>query len=354
MPSTDASTVADSAIDLLVVVEPGIDASMVVEPGIDAPVVADGRVQDAVVDTAQDTALPQDVSSDDAQSNFIPMAEGQPASVWWDVATSTLYIADNQNNQVWIWTDSAGLAKYGTTAATPEEVDAGATSVGQIVRQSDGTVVVARFGSPRGSFAAISYISPDGGAGLVPGVDPARHHLGLGLAPGDKLFGSYFSGTPGGAMAGALTTVDLQIGETDYATGFGKIVGVLFANGKIYVSDQSSSSIYVLPVDGDVPDAGPDGGPDAGGYTVLATLPVPDQLCAGPNGSLFTGQFQAAPNSTDPISVRQIKPDGTVTLFRSDPDVGKPSGCAYDAVHRRLFVADGSTLLNGIHIFPVP
>jgi sugar lactone lactonase YvrE len=290
--------------------------------------------------------------------------------LWWDVATSTLFIADNLNNQVWTWTDSAGLAKYATTAATPGELDAGATSVGQLVRQSDGTVVVARFGSPRGSFGAIGYISPDGSPGLVPGVDPTRHHLGLGLAPGDKLFGSYFSGTPGGAMVGAVTTVDLQNGEADYATGFGKIVGVLVANGKIYVSDQGNSSIYVLPLGNGVSDAGASadaggstdaagnadavGNTDAGAYTVLATLPVPDQICAGPDGTIFSGQFQAAPNSTDPISVRQIKPDGSVTLFRSDPDVGKPSGCTYDPAHRRLFVADSSTLLNGVHIFVVP
>lgn len=335
----------------------GDDASVMLVPdsGTDAPVVVDSAVRDAAPDVALDIALPLDAavgvsvdaSVDASSDKFIAMAAGQPASLWWDQATSTLFIADNQNNQVWTWTDASGLAKYATTAATDGEIDAGATLVGQLVRQSDGTVVVARFGSPRGSYAAISYVSPDGGAGLVPGVDPARHHLGLGLAPGDKLFGSYFAGTPGGAMAGSVTIVDLQTGETDYATGFSKIVGVLVANGKIYVSDQGNSSIYVLPLDGQLP-------PDGGGYTVFATLPVPDQICAGPNGTIFSGQFQAAPNSTAPISVRQIKQDGTVTLFRSDPDVGKPSGCAYDPAQRRLFVADGSTLLNGVHIFPVP
>ncbi len=301
-------------------------------------------LQDASV-TVRDSGT-QDATPDASLDKFIPMTEGQPASLWWDEATSTLYIADNQNNQVWTWTDSAGLSKYEATEPTAGELDAGATLVGQLVRQRDGTVVVARFGSPRGAYAAIAYITSNGDTGLVPGVDPARHHLGLGLAPGDKLYGSYFAGTPGGAMAGSVTKVDLQTGETDYATGFAKIVGVLVANGKIYVSDQGNSSIYVLPLDGPVP--------DAGGYTVLATFPVPDQICAGPSGVIFSGQFQAAANSTDPISVRKIEPDGTVALFRSDPVVGKPSGCAYDAVHRRLFVADSSTLLNGIHIFPVP
>jgi sugar lactone lactonase YvrE len=325
----------------------------------DVPLVQDASgkevTHDMAIDSAStiaalDAAPPLDVAV--GSDKFIAMTEGQPASLWWEASNSTLYIADNQNNQVWSWTEAAGLAKYGTTAATAGEIDAGATLVGQLVRQSDGTIVVARFGSPRGSFAAVSYILPDGGSGLVPGVDPGQHHLGLGLNTGDKLFGSYFGGTPGGAMTGAVTRIDLQTGETIFAGGFAKIVGVLVANGKLYVSDQGNSSIYVLPLEG-----GPlDGGVYDGGtsYTVLATLPVPDQICAGPDGSIFSGQFQAAPNSTAPISVRQIKPDGTVTLFRSDPDVGKPSGCSYDAVHRRLFVADSSTLMNGIHIFVVP
>jgi sugar lactone lactonase YvrE len=313
-------------------------------------VAPDVAIDSASAIAALDAGSSLDVAA--GSDKFIAMAEGQPASLWWEASNSTLYIADNQNNQVWSWTEAAGLAKFGTTAATAGEIDAGATLVGQLVRQSDGTVVVARFGSPRGSFAAVSYILSDGGSGLVPGVDPGQHHLGLGLNTGDKLFGSYFAGTPGGAMAGVVTRIDLQTGETTYAGGFAKIVGVLVANGKLYVSDQGNSTIFVLPLEG-----GPlDGGVYDGGasYQVLATLPVPDQLCAGPDGTIFTGQFQAAPNSTDPISVRQIKPDGTVTLFRSDPDVGKPSGCAYDAAQRRLFVADSSTLLNGIHIFVVP
>jgi len=338
-------------------VESTVDIASAQEVGSkEVPLVQDVSGKDAALDVAIDaTKLALDTAPLDAAvtpDKFIAMAAGQPASLWWEASNATLYIADNQNNQVWTWTEAAGLAKYGTTAATPGEIDAGATLVGQLVRQSDGTVVVARFGSPRGSFAAVSYILPDGGAGLVPGVDPGQHHLGLGLQAGDKLFGSYFGGTPGGAMTGAVTRIDLQTGETIYAGGFAKIVGVLVANGKLYVSDQGNSTIFVLPLEG-----GPlDGGVYDGGasYQALATLPVPDQICAGPDGTLFTGQFQAAPNSTAPISVRQIKPDGTVTLFRSDPDVGKPSGCAYDPARRRLFVADSSTLLNGVHIFVVP
>ena len=50
-------------------------------------------------------------------------------------------------------------------------------------------------------------------------------------------------------MAGAVTRIDLQTGETIYAGGFAKIVGVLVANGKLYVSDQGNSTIFVLPLE---------------------------------------------------------------------------------------------------------
>jgi hypothetical protein len=133
-------------------------------------VAPDVAIDSASAIAALDAGSSLDVAA--GSDKFIAMTEGQPASLWWEASNSTLYIADNQNNQVWSWTEAAGLAKYGTTAATAGEIDAGATLVGQLVRQSDGTVVVARFGSPRGSFAAVSYILPDGGSGLVPGVDP--------------------------------------------------------------------------------------------------------------------------------------------------------------------------------------
>jgi hypothetical protein len=276
------------------------------------------------------------------------MTGGQPAAVWWDDTQQALFVADNMNNQIWKWTDAGGLVKYATTADPNGALDAGATLVGELVTLSDGTVVVERFGRPKNNtWAAIAFVSPDGGGGLVPNVDNTLHRLGLGVAPGDKLYGSYFGGTDGGMkQQGAVTTVNLQTGETDYAPGFGKIIGVLVANGNIYVSDQQAGAIYFWPLTGAVPEAGT--------WPVLASLPVPDQLSAGPNGSLFTGQFQAAADSGAAIAVRQIAADGGVSIFKQDPDVGKPSGLSYDPTHHRLFVADSSATQNGIHIFAVP
>jgi sugar lactone lactonase YvrE len=288
-------------------------------------------------------------SGPDTGPQLIAFTQGQPASLYWDDTNQTLYIADDDNNQIWTWTDQAGLQKLTTTADPLGAADAGAALVGQIQKLSNGSLVVMRFGKPGGGYGGIAYVDPDGGTNVVPNLDQKRQRLGLGVAPGDHMYGSYFMKAPdgGAGQVGALTTVDLQNGETDYATGFHKIIGVLPMNGTLYVADQPVNTIYALPLNGAVPDGGP--------YTVFATLPVPDQMCEGPNGTIFTGQFQAAAGSSDPIAVRQIFPDGHVVLFAKDPDVTKPSGVAYDPTHKRLFVADsGNSAKIGVKIFPVP
>jgi DNA-binding beta-propeller fold protein YncE len=121
----------------------------------------------------------------------------------------------------------------------------------------------------------------------------------------------------------------------------------LVANGQIYVSDQTASKIFQLPLDGGVRAAA-----QASTFSALA---YPDQLCAGPDGSLFTGQFQAAVGSSEPPAVRQIMRDATVKLFASAPDMNRPSGVAYDPAKRRLFVANGGPKgEHFIRVFSVP
>jgi sugar lactone lactonase YvrE len=311
----------------------------------DAAAVVDG----AAASDATATTDATDAAEASSAVSFISLSQGAPASVFWDDGDQVLYIADDDNNQIWTWTDANGLAKFATTA-DPDgaALEAGATLVGQVVRLDDGTVVVARFGQPRGGFAAIAYVLPDGGADLVPGVDPQRKHLGVAVGPSGTLFGSYFNGVDGGsAQTGAVTQVDLQVGETDYAPGFGKIIGMVVAGDMLYVSDQQAGAIYRWPVAGPVPEAGT--------WPVFASLVKPDQICTGPDGTLFTGQFQGAPDSSAPLAVRQIASDGGVSVFKQDPDVSKPSGVAYDPTHHRLFVADtGNSAMIGVHVFPVP
>lgn len=276
----------------------------------------------------------------------IPFPEGEPAGLLWHAASSTLYIADNENNQVWWWSDAGGLARFATTADPSGALRVeNATNVGQIARRSDGTLLIARFGKPGGGYAGLAYLEPGSNASsMVPGLDDSRKRLGVDVTADGRIFGSYFQGMGGSS---AVTQVDLHGGETDFATGFKKIVGVLVVDKTLYVSDQRADAIYALPLDGPLPQPGQ--------YRVFASLPRPDQICAGPEGTLFTGQFQAAPGSSDPISVRQIMADGAVRIFASDPDVSRPTGVAYDPAGRRLFVANGGNPAQRfIRVFRVP
>lgn len=282
----------------------------------------------------------------------IAFDEGEPASVVWDAPARTLYVADNERNQLWSWTDAGGLKKLATLPDPLDAQAARATLVGQIARLADNTLLVARFGKPGGGFGGIAWVRPSasgasGESGVVPNLDPARKRIGLAAASDGRIFGSYFAGMSGGGQMGAVTRVDLRTGETDFAPGFKKIVGLAIAGDRLFVSDQMADAIYELPLTGTLP------APDA--YKVVARLPRPDQLTPGPDGSLFTGQFQAAPGSSQPLAVRQVLHDGAVRIVASDPDVTRPSGVAYDPDGRRLFVANGGNPAQRfVRIFPVP
>lgn len=113
------------------------------------------------------------------------------------------------------------------------------------------------------------------------------------------------------------------------ADGLGKLVVI---DDTLLVADQSAGIIYSAPLAA-VPE-------EAASWTVFAELPVPDQLCVGPDGSVFGGQFQAAPDSTESVAIRQIDADGSVSRFIGDPTVAKPSGVSFDPNGHRLFATD--------------
>lgn len=284
-----------------------------------------------------------------SSTNFISLQNGAPETVLWDDSHAVLYVVDNTGNRIWKWTDASGL---GTTpyATLPAPADTGAlpanVTLGQAALLADGTLVVSRFGQPGAGYGGISYVNPDGSTALVPNLNAGFRRLGLAVAPNNTLYGAYFASADGGT-AGFVTTVDLHAGETVVADGFGKIVGLSVSGERLYVSDQSSAKIFDAPLSA-LP-------AHAADWHTLATLVKPDQICAGPDGSLFTGQFQGAPGSSDPISVRQISSSGAVTAFKKDPDVSKPSGLSYDPTNHRLFVADsGNSAKLGVHVFSVP
>lgn len=263
----------------------------------------------------------------------IAFEEGEPAAVYWEPSNQTLYIADNESNQLWSWTERQGLAKLATLPDPLGALAAKSTLVGQLVRQADGTLVVMRFGKPGGGYGGIAFVNPaTGRSGVVPNLEPRRKRLGLSLAPSGELIGSYFVGG-GTAQASAVTRVDLAKGETGIAEGFQKITGVLAVDDRLIVADQLADALYELPLNGPFP--------PSSSYKVLAKLPRPDQLAAGPDGSVFTGQFQGGPGSSLALAVRQVMRNGTVRIVVTDPDITRPSGVAYDAAGRRLFVANG-------------
>jgi hypothetical protein len=289
-------------------------------------------------------------STEAGATSFIPFDDGKPASLVWSARSESLFVADNENNQIWRWTDGQGLVRAATTADPVGAAKAQGALVGQIQELSDGTLVVMRFGHPKKGFGAIAYVNPrTRQSGLVPNIDQQRKRLGLALGANDTLYGSYFEDVSGagGEVQGALTIVDLQNGERDYAGGFKKIAGIVVRDGTIYVSDQRADTIYALHEGPMAPEGPP--------YEVFASVPAPDQLCAGPDGSLFTGQFKPGKNKDEPFAVRWIRRDGTVSILARAPEVTRPTGCAFDPDRRRLFVADsGDPKRTGVHIFVIP
>lgn len=277
----------------------------------------------------------------------VPFEEGEPASVFWEPSNSTLYIADNENNQLWSWSDRDGLRKLATLPDPLGALAAKSPLVGQVVRLPDGTLVVMRFGKPGGGYSGIAHVNPaTSRAGVVPNLEPRRKRLGLSVAPDGSLIGSYFVGG-GTAQASAVTRVHLDTGEEDYAIGFQKITGVLVMGDRIVVADQLADALFELPLNGPMPPRQP--------YKVLARLPRPDQLAAGPDGSVFTGQFQGGPGSSESLAVRQVLKNGTVRIVAADPDITRPSGVAYDPAGRRLFVANGGNPAQCyVRIFAIP
>lgn len=295
-------------------------------------------------------ALGADAGSDAATTavDFIALQQGAPETAYWDDPHNLLYIVDNTGNKIWKWSDSGGLSAFASLPLPKGETSLpGNVTLGQAALLGDGTLVVNRFGQPGGGFGDIAFARADGTSDVVPNMDATRRRLGLALAPNGTLYGSYFVSGTNNQIVGSLTTVDIHSGETVVADGFGKIVGLAIGEGRLYLSDQSSGKILDAPLAA-IPARAAD-------WHVLATLVKPDQICVGPNGSLFTGQFQGAPGSSDPIAIRQITADGTVTAFKQDPEVSKPSGVAYDPSHHRLFAADsGNSSHVGVHVFQVP
>jgi hypothetical protein len=289
---------------------------------------SDGRSNDAGGATSDGS--PNKESGPPVQRGPVALAiaDSDPNGIFWDEASSTLCIADNENDRVMTWTDSGGF-KVLVDLPGPSGND-----VGGIVRLSSGTIVVPEFGF--GTAGLVAVVSPSGTASTVPGLDMTKRRLGVAVAPDGSLYDSYFIEVTAG-QSGFVAKLDITAGtETSVITGLQKPVGLAAVGTTLFVSDQAAGEIYAAPL----------GSPQS--YKTLSTNLMPDLLSVGPNGTIFSGSPTGVVYQIDTTT-------GTFnTLFTASGTL-EPRGTAYDAVNKRLFVAehDSSHIANFIEIVPV-
>jgi hypothetical protein len=266
----------------------------------------------------------------------LPFA-GDPEGLWWDAPSSTLYMADQETNQVLAWTDAKGIQTLG---ALPGGVQSG-VGLGQLVLTPQGFLAVIVFGF--GTNGAIDLMFLDGGSTAVSGLDPTFRRLGLGQDSSGALYESYFVKNGGGAPVGSIAQLSLSFvdggwagTETPVVTGLGKPVGVLAQGGNLYITDQATNDFLVVPVSS-LPNSSP---------PVVASGLNLDLISAGPNGTFFTGSSNG--------NLNQLSASGTETAFASG--YNSPRGSAYDVTHNRVFfgnhIQSGGT--NQLVIVPGP
>lgn len=279
-----------------------------------------------------------------------PGGDADPSSLYWSDGGHYLLVADNRHNRIWKWESGSAFSLYATTDGLPKDPQASGTTasrdnVGQVVELADGTVVVVRFGF--GTHSGISWVDPGAGtSGELPGLDPTRRRISLLVTAAGDLFGGYFTVGNENQRIGAITRLDWDQAsggsggeagagagptEIDYAPGFAKPVGLLEMPNFLLAVDQDRNVIYRLPKDASAP--------LSGSYEVYARVAAPDQLSHGPDDTVFTGQFRPV-TAGGTLAVRQIFPDGSQKIL--DEGLTRPSGLAYDAAGRRLFVADSN------------
>ncbi len=253
--------------------------------------------------------------------------DGDANGLYWDATTSTLFIADDGNNRILTYTDSAGVTKL----VDLPPASASGPGLGQLIPLPDGSLLVTRFGY--GTAGDVVQIMPDATTKIVSGLDPTRRRIGLASADDGSIFDTYFVKN-GTAYVGSVAKLSLAGTETDVATSLQKPVGVLVVGGTLFFDDQSTNTLYSTP------EATP------GAPAQFAQLPDADLLCVGPNGTIFSGGADG--------NVRQIDASGAVTVFATGFTAAR--GVAYDAANHRLFIANhvGASGPNTVEVRPVP
>jgi hypothetical protein len=253
--------------------------------------------------------------------------EGDPNGLFWDAETSTLFIADDDNNRIVTYRDGVGTAKYADLPTAPAD----GPGLGQLVKLADGSILVTRFGF--GTTGDIVQVKPDLTNTIIPNLDKEKRRIGLSVADDETIYVTHYV-RRGAEQVGAIATLTLDGTEKDVITGLVKVVGVLASGDTLYVADQSQGKLYKAPRATPM------------SLEAIAELPSADLLCFGPNGSIFSGGSDG--------NVRAIDASGEVTVFATGFKATR--GVAYDAANKRLFIAnhEGTSGSNTIEIRPVP
>lgn len=242
---------------------------------------------------------------------------GGANALWWDAASSTLYLADSNASALMTWSDAGGL--HMETALPAESAG---VSLGGIVRRDDGTTLIASFGfGTQGGLFAVAGSEVT----ALTGLDPARRRVGLAQDAAGTIYSAYFVGGRGKPPAGGVAVVTIAgsvATETEIASGFHKAVGVVATPAAVFVSDQTDHAIFRIAVPGYA-------------VTRLASAPAVDLLAMLPGGELLTG---GGP------TISRITPRGEVSALPGKFE--QVRGLAYDAAGHRLFVVDHSVTVG--------
>jgi hypothetical protein len=270
---------------------------------------------------------------------------GDPNGLWWDSTDKKLYIADEKNQRLIVWSDSKGFGE--TPLALPPAI-ANQGGLGQVVRLADNSFVVTQFGF--GVAGSVIHLSPQNVGNIAQGIDTKLRRIGLTITDKGELFdcGFAFVSTDN-TRAGVVnrltitpTTNQVIAQETTVIQGFSKIVGCLVVGETLYISEQDKNRIFSVPLSklSSTPLNIQD-------LSVVAQVDTP-QLLTAVNGDILTGASGGV--------LQRIHPNGQVeTLSTGYQQV---RGTAYDAANRRLFISDldidktdGTT--NFIYIIPI-
>lgn len=238
--------------------------------------------------------------------------DGDPNGLFWDQAGQRLLVADDDGNRILQWTDQHGFELVQNLLASAGK----GPGLGQLVMTADGTIFVTRFG--HGTTGDVVRVPRASEPEIVPGLDPTRRRIGLAVSSTGQLFDAWFARADDGSRQGAISQLEASGGEREVIAGLTKPIGVLVLAGRLFVSDQDRGQILAAPLD------------NPAQTSVFASIPGPDLLASGPDGSVFSGSTSGAVYWIDASGVASELAKG----------FGQVRGVAYDPAQRRLFVAD--------------